>query len=111
MRIERVRIMLHTLNKAWVNILARHDKKQYLFVAYDDREKEKIFNMLLDIEETNPITSEITIADLFNVKYDISFCKYYNEEFPMYDDILVSHDIHDCMLLDFLGRHCKRKCC
>ena len=32
-------------------------------------------------------------------------------DMEMYDDILVSHNIHDCMLLDYLGRHCKRKSC
>ena len=32
-------------------------------------------------------------------------------DFEMYDDILVSHNIHDYMLLDYLGKHCKRRCC
>ena len=28
---------------------------------------------------------------------------------PMFDDILISHEVHDIFLKDFLGRHCKRK--
>lgn len=30
-------------------------------------------------------------------------------DFEMQDDILISHDIHDIMIKDFLSRHCKRK--
>lgn len=33
------------------------------------------------------------------------------ETLEQMDDILISHDIHDVMLKDYLARHCKRKCC
>ena len=33
------------------------------------------------------------------------------EETDMFDDILISHEIHDLMLQNFLSKHCIRKCC
>ena len=30
-------------------------------------------------------------------------------DMPMFDDILISHELHDIFLKDFLGRHCRRK--
>ena len=46
-----------------------------------------------------------------DIKSHIELCKSGYANFEMCDDILISHDIHDCMLLDYLERHCKRRCC
>ena len=47
------------------------------------------------------VTNENEIKKMMNDGIDIE----------IQDDILISHNIHDMMLKDYLGRHCKRKCC
>ena len=103
--------MLHTLNKAWVKILANQENRIFLFVANDETEKDYIYKILKEIDKTKGIKSDISITTYDGIKQLISFKKFYEEDFRMYDDILISHEIHDNILHDFLGRHCKRKCC
>jgi len=103
--------MLHTLNKAWVKILSNQEDKSFLFVANDIEEWEYIYNELKEIEKTNKIKSSIAISTISNIKFMITFNKFFNEDFNMYDDILISHEIHDVMIKDYLSKYCKRKCC
>lgn len=48
------------------------------------------------------ITEKGLSCGLWNCVFDV---------FGQIDDILISHEIHDTILNDYLGRHCKRKCC
>ena len=44
--------MLHTLNKAWVKILANRENRIFLFVANDETEKDYIYKILKEIDKT-----------------------------------------------------------
>jgi len=100
--------MLHTLNKAWVDIIKNQAKNNsenaYLFVTTNNDEIELAF----DGEEILPnifvATEKMMIIMMDIVNSD-------KGDMPMFEDILISHGIHDIFLKDFLGRHCKRKCC
>jgi len=104
--------MLHTLNKAWVKILLNQVKNNKisnpLFVFTSNEE----FNMIDKLCEEFGLENYYTLNEqmmrmFMNLeKKDGKF----RPEFD-FDDVLISHDIHDVMLKDFLGRHCKRKCC
>ena len=99
--------MLHTLNKAWVKILAQRTDKHIMFVYSTQQEQDMLIETFNEVEKEIGdlclmwVINEDDIREIMNDGIDVE----------MYDDILVSHNIHDCMLLDYLGRHCKRKCC
>lgn len=48
------------------------------------------------------VTEEGLTSGLWNDVFDV---------LGQVDDILISHKIHDMLLKDYLGRHCKRKSC
>jgi hypothetical protein len=62
-----------------------------------NKEMANSFNLQIFI-----VTEEGLCSGLWNDVFDV---------LGQVDDILISHKIHDMMLKDFLGRHCKRKCC
>jgi len=99
--------MLHTLNKAWVKILARCTDKHIMFVYSTQQEQDMLIDTFTEVEKEIGdlcfmwVTNENEIKKMINDGIDIE----------MQDDILISHDIHDVMLKDYLARHCKRKCC
>lgn len=99
--------MLHTLNKAWVKILAQHTDKHIMFVYSTPQEQDML------IETFNEVEKEIGDLCLMWVTNENEIKKMMNDgiDIEMQDDILISHKIHDMMLKDYLGRHCKRKCC
>ena len=99
--------MLHILNKAWAKILARRVNDNILFVYTTLQEQD----MLIDVfNEVNKELGDLCFMWVIN-EDDIREIMNDGIDMEMYDDILVSHNIHDCMLKDYLGRHCKRKCC
>lgn len=99
--------MLHTLNRAWAKILARRVNDHIMFVYTTPQEQQMIFDVFSEVEKEIGdlcymwVTNESTMKELMDNGVDIE----------MQDDVLISHEIHDVMLKDFLGRHCKRKCC
>lgn len=99
--------MLHTLNKAWTKILAQRVDKHIMFVYSTPQEQDMLVDVFNEVEKELGdlcfmwVTNEDYIKKIMNDGVDIE----------MQDDILISHEIHDCMLNDYLGRHCKRKCC
>ena len=99
--------MLHTLNKAWTKILAQRVDKHIMFVYSTPQEQDMLVDVFNEVEKELGdlcfmwVTNEDYIKKIMNDGVDIE----------MQDDILISHEIHDVMLKDFLGRHCKRKCC
>ena len=100
--------MLHTLNRAWAKILARRVNDHIMFVYTTPQEQQMIFDVFSEVEKEIGdlcymwVTNESTMKELM---MDNSI------DIEMQDDILISHDIHDVMLKDYLNRHCKRKCC
>ena len=98
--------MLHTLNKAWTKILAQRVDKHIMFVYSTPQEQDMLVDVFNEVEKELGdlcfmwVTNEDYIKKIMNDGVDIE----------MQDDILISHEIHDCMLNDYLGRHCKRKC-
>jgi len=103
--------MLHTLNKAWTTILMRHDHKSYLFVYSTDDEAQMINGVISKVLKETGVTCDFHVISESDVKKDIIHHQQNGTDFEIYDDILISHDIHDIMLKDYLNRHCKRRCC
>lgn len=99
--------MLHILNKAWAKILARRVNDHILFVYTTLQEQD----MLIDV--FNEVEKEIGDSCLMWVTNENEIKKMIDDgiDIEMQDDILISHNIHDVMLKDYLARHCKRKCC
>lgn len=99
--------MLHILNKAWAKILARHTDEHIMFVYSTQQEQDMLIETFSEVEKEIGdscfmwVISESYIKEMMDKGIDIE----------MQDDILISHDIHDVMLKDYLARHCKRKCC
>ena len=99
--------MLHKLNKAWVKILSRHTDKHIMFVYSTPQEQDML------IETFNEVEKEIGDSCLMWVTNESEIKKMMDDgiNIEMQDDILISHNIHDMMLKDYLGRHFKRMCC
>lgn len=107
--------MLHILNKAWVNILARHAGQLILFVYTNQKESEMIIDtfsaVYQEVDKDDDKLCNMWVISEQDLKTYIELCKLGYAEFEMCDDILISHNIYDMMLKDFLSKHCKRKCC
>ena len=99
--------MLHTLNKAWAKILARRVNDHIMFVYTTPQEQDML------IETFNEVEKEIGDSCLMWVTNENEIKKMMDDgiDIEIQDDILISHNIHDMMLKDYLGRHCKKKCC
>lgn len=99
--------MLHTLNRAWVKILAQRVNDHIMFIYSTPQEQDMIIETFNEVEKEIGdlcfmwVTNENEIKKMMNDGIDIE----------IQDNILISHKIHDMMLKDYLGRHCKRKCC
>jgi len=99
--------MLHTLNKAWVKILARRVNDHIMFVYTTLQEQDMLIDVFSEVEK------ELGDSCLMWVINENEIKKMMNDgvDIEMQDDILISHEIHDVMIKDYLSRHCKRKCC
>lgn len=107
--------MLHTLNKAWIkcflNQVIVNPNKTFLFVA-KDKEEEKKVNEIISTFFSNQ--KNISFKDFGyycvtteqQVKQDMIFFK---DNYPIWNDILISHDIYDLKIKDFLHKHRKAK--
>ena len=108
--------MLHTLNKAWIKCFLKQAKgnKDFLFVAKDLNELKTVDNIISDLFEKDSSFQKIsfssfgyyTVITEEEIKQDMI---HFSEYFPMWDDILISHDIHDPLIINFLSQHRKRK--
>ena len=100
--------MLHTLNKAWAKCLARRVDKKIMFVYSTNEELDIIIEAL---DESNKEIGDTCFCWVID-KNGVEEMMNDGIDFEMQDDILISHDIHYKIFLnDYLGRHCKRKCC
>lgn len=104
--------MLHTLNPAWMEILIKKSVGHYydtrfLVVAKDEDER-AIYKHLRGQRDA----WSIEISTIDEITYLISLWKSsHTEDIYQWDDILISHDLHDVFVKSWLGQHCKRKCC
>lgn len=107
--------MLHTLNKPWLKIIVNQSindtAKQFLIVTSDNGERFDAIDDLWSILPHDFETAHIFVITINDLKFQMVSCAYYHEEFPMYDDILISHTVQDIFVKSFLGQHCKRKWC
>jgi len=96
--------MLHTLNKAWVKILARRVNNHIMFVYTTPQEQDMLIDVFSEVEK------ELGDSCLMWVINENEIKKMMNDgvDIEMQDDILISHEIHDVMIKDYLSRHCKR---
>ena len=104
--------MLHILNKAWIECFLKQaqNNKDFLLVAKNNEELKQVSEILCDFYKKNPINffnfgyiCNTTEAEVAN---DMIWLK---DDYPMWDDILISSNIHNCMIKDFLHKHRKRK--
>lgn len=107
-------LLLHILNDAWASILIKqaitNSALSVLFVAADEDEA-MYFRQIARRLIPDDIDVNLSISTVGSVICSRSYATWRSEEFPAFDDILISHEVHDVMLLDFLSRHCKRKVC
>ena len=108
--------MLHTINNAWVTIIVKQLQNgvinSALLVVKDSEEAIKVVEFtdkLLGNSFDNYKTPPYSIYTE-DVMYR-SMCPdvVRTSEFPTFDDVLISHEIHDTMLRSYLSQHCRRK--
>lgn len=96
--------MLHTLNKAWITILANQINNgtisNALFVTFGNVEYIATEKLLQDICELDGCW----IFDANDVVFGLSLLPHD----IMFDDVLISHAVHDPMLKNYLAKHCRR---
>lgn len=106
--------MLHILNDAWASILIKqainNSTFSVLFVAANEYEAMH-FRQFARRLIPDGVAVNLSISTVESIICSRSYATWRSEEFPEFDDILISHEVHDSMLLDFLSKHCKRKVC
>lgn len=108
--------MFHLINKAWVDILARQlrDKKIKNFLCVYKTEKELApileaqtkYKVYISTIPADYIEYQLYNDRLYNINSKKRIIKILEDE--IYDDILISHDLNDIYVKDFLAKHCKR---
>ena len=112
--------MLHTLNKAWLEIMAKQLNEgiieDCLCVCTD-----KEFSMIQEVVNKYSVSRKFYIVFTDELERAFNICSYFRvspEEKPsimpipvdrIYGDILISHEMHNPIIIDFLSRHRKRK--
>ena len=109
--------MLHTLNKAWIDILCRQVQKEkisnFLCVYTTNNE----LALILKAQREHHVNIDKIHADY--ISYQLYFDRLYSidsETRPIkiltndiYDDILISRDLHDIFVKNYLNKYCRRK--
>lgn len=96
--------MFHLINKAWVDILARQIR---------DKKIESVLCVYTNPKELRIIVDAIRKYNLY-FKMNHMPVRYLKEivknkvDLPMDDDILISHDLNDIYVKDYLAKRCKR---
>lgn len=95
--------MLFTANKAWINIVTKQLENgtigSAMIVAKD----------LYELAEFLGCSGDTYVPLPFKVMTERSATKMMQDDtMDMYDEILISHDIYNCFLKDYLSRHCNR---
>ena len=105
--------MLHTVNKAWVTIIAKQLKagtiKNALFAVADSYEAYDVYQWIINVfgspidgDHYRPyyIYTEDIIRSYMNTK---------GSNMPVFDTVLVSENIHDPIMKNYLSQHFRRK--
>ena len=112
--------MLHTLNKAWLEIMAKQLEKgiieDCLCVCTDEE-----FPMIQEVVNKYKVNCKFFIVFTNELERAINICSFFRispNENPsimpipvdrIYGDILISHEMHNPIIIDFLSRRRKRK--
>lgn len=99
--------MLHILNEAWVKILAKQIERgdiDTVLLVCSNEEEMKLWLILRDamIKARRP-DIYIRKAYINSIERNMR-----NNLDVYYDDILISHELHDVMIKDYLAKHCNR---
>lgn len=105
--------MLHTINKAWVTIVAKQLKagviKNALFAVVDSYEAYDVYQQIIkvlgfqndrDFYEPYYIYTEDIIRSYMNTN---------GSNMPVFDNVLVSKNIHDSIIKNYLLQHSYQK--
>ena len=109
--------MLHTLNKAWIDILCRQIQNEkisnFLCVYTTDEElafilkAQREHHVSIDKISANYISYQLYFDRLYSIDSETRPIKILIKN--MYDNILISHNLHDIFVKDYLYKHCRRK--
>lgn len=107
--------MFHILNKTWIKYFLKqvmvNPDKTFLFVVKDEEERKRVCEIISTFFSNQKNISlknfgYYCVTAEQEVKQDMF---YFKEDYPMWDDILISRDIHDLKIKDFLHKHRKVK--
>jgi hypothetical protein len=108
--------MLHILNKAWINCFlnqAKDSDKTFLFVVKDKKEERRVNKIISHFFQTNTVNlakfGYYCITTETEIYTDLMLMKQMMDSYPMWDDILISSNIHDIRIKNFLHKHRIRK--
>ena len=108
--------MLHTINDAWVSIIVRQLQSgiigSALLVAKDIDEVFKIVGYAEKLLGSNFENYKLPPFSIYTE--DVIYRNMYPDianigGIPVFDDVLISHEIHDPMIKSYLAQHCRRK--
>lgn len=102
--------MLHILNKAWLDILIhqaiQNPKLNFLIVAADAQERSDII-LYIRSHVPKSFSGNLSVRTIDTVQTERSYLSFCREEFPIFDNIIVTSELHDVFLKSFLSKHCK----
>ena len=100
--------MLHTLNKAWAACLAHQIRTGMIstvLIIANTPEEYECKKCLWDARwDNNRVETQVVCMSIDRIRYITSN----KVHLPIFDDILISHDLHDIMVKDYLSKHCRR---
>ena len=102
--------MLHILNKAWLDILIhqaiQNSKLNFLIVAADAQERSDIM-LYIRSHVPRSFSGNLIVGTIDTVQAERSYLSFCREEFPIFDNIIITSELHDVFLKSFLSTHCK----
>lgn len=96
--------MFHLINKAWVDILARQLRDKKIKEAFCVTTNNKEIDIITKVVEKYGVETKMMILSVDMVKIAMNS----KIKFMDFDDILISHNLNDIYVRDFLAKHCKR---
>lgn len=104
--------MLHILNKAWLDILIhqaiQNSKLNFLIVAASDQERSDVM-LYIRSHVPRSFSGNLSVGTIDTVQAERRYLSFCREEFPIFDNIIITSELHDVFLKSFLSQHCKRK--
>lgn len=104
--------MLHILNKAWLDILIhqaiQNSKLHFLIVTANVQERSDVM-LYIRSHVPQSFSGNLSVGTIDTVQAERSYLSFCREEFPTFDNIIITSELHDVFLKSFLSQHCKRK--